>query len=100
MYEEDWESDNFDDGDSWSEDVDDADDYADTISCQNCGRDVYDDAPQCPYCGEYIVHDSGVWSNKSPATRMFYKLVAIVLILAFLGTGLTLVVQLLKWLTG
>lgn len=98
MYEEDWKDDFEGDDDSWSEDVDDTDDNDETIPCQNCGRDVFDDAPQCPFCGEYIIHDTGVWSNKSPVMRSFYKLVAILLIVAFLGTGLILLLQIVEWL--
>ena len=37
-----------------------ADDYGDdesTIPCPHCGTDVFDDAEQCPSCGEWLVGD-------------------------------------------
>jgi hypothetical protein len=39
------------------EDEDDAwdDDDSATVACPNCGRQVYEDAEQCPHCGEYII---------------------------------------------
>jgi predicted nucleic acid-binding Zn ribbon protein len=35
-------------------DQDSDDDVSATVPCPNCGRDVYEDADQCPHCGEYI----------------------------------------------
>jgi len=44
------------DGDEWSEDAWDADDDSvDTIRCGHCAADVYEDAEQCPHCGEWII---------------------------------------------
>lgn len=37
---------------SWDDEDASADD--DTIPCPVCGREVYDDAPQCPGCGHYL----------------------------------------------
>ena len=28
------------------------DDY--TVDCPNCGEPIYEDVPQCPYCGHYV----------------------------------------------
>jgi hypothetical protein len=51
------------------DDEDDETDYSlrdeddgDTVPCSHCGRDVYDEAEQCPYCGEYI-------TDEGPAAR-------------------------------
>jgi rRNA maturation protein Nop10 len=32
-----------------------ADDEDATIPCPHCGADVYDDAEQCPACGQYLL---------------------------------------------
>ncbi len=62
--------------DSWGESTDDLDDYeypdsdpqdedsSDTIVCPECGADVYEDAEQCPVCGEYLIMDTRPWSGK------------------------------------
>jgi endogenous inhibitor of DNA gyrase (YacG/DUF329 family) len=36
------------------EDFDDEDELTLAVPCPNCGADVYEDAPQCPTCGEYV----------------------------------------------
>jgi endogenous inhibitor of DNA gyrase (YacG/DUF329 family) len=30
------------------------DDDTETINCPYCGREIYEDAPQCPHCGQYL----------------------------------------------
>jgi predicted RNA-binding Zn-ribbon protein involved in translation (DUF1610 family) len=51
------------DDDDWiGEDSDD--DGADVVPCPSCGVELYDDAEQCPNCGEYVVHRSNVWHGK------------------------------------
>lgn len=35
--------------------------------CPNCGKDIYEDSEQCPFCGEYVTFDHGyaaVWSGR------------------------------------
>lgn len=49
-YEEDWPDD--DDGETL------------TIVCPSCKADIYEDAEQCPYCGEYVLRSSGVWDGR------------------------------------
>ncbi|NIP85066.1 MAG: hypothetical protein GTO03_05690 [Planctomycetales bacterium] len=45
------------DGDDDAEDgYDDEGLDADTVPCPQCGADVYEDAPQCPACGNYITY--------------------------------------------
>ena len=41
------------------------DDSSETVVCPDCGADVYEDAPQCPACGEFLIPDTSVWSGKS-----------------------------------
>lgn len=31
----------------------------DTVPCSHCGREVYEDAVRCPYCGEYLTDGGG-----------------------------------------
>lgn len=47
-------------------DEDNQDDEPETIPCPNCGVDVYEDAVQCPVCGEYITPEVGhLWAGRS-----------------------------------
>jgi ribosomal protein L37E len=56
-----------------------------TISCPECGADVFDDAEQCPACGWYIVQNTRVWSGKSAwwIALGILGIVAVILALAF-----------------
>jgi len=50
-----WDDD--DEAEPWSGDRDedlDAEDAGDTLPCPLCGREIFDDAEQCPQCGQYI----------------------------------------------
>jgi uncharacterized paraquat-inducible protein A len=40
------------------------DDDPETVECPECHRQVYEEAEQCPYCGQYITHDTRVWAGK------------------------------------
>lgn len=56
--DDDWsEEENWDGAGHETWDVDDSDppDGAGTVRCQNCGTEVYEDASQCPTCGDYIL---------------------------------------------
>jgi hypothetical protein len=58
---DDWEDDDCsgDCGDGCTcESHDHGDDEDSTIPCPSCGRDIYEDSPQCPHCGEYIVDNA------------------------------------------
>ena len=36
-----------------------------SISCPNCGRDIYEDVTQCPFCRQFIVdRRPSFWSSK------------------------------------
>ena len=41
------------DDEPYGEDWHDGDE-TETVSCPSCGADVYEDAPACPVCGEYV----------------------------------------------
>lgn len=55
------------DDDEWSEEEDwpgDDDGESLTRPCPSCHEEIYEDAEQCPYCGEYVVHSSTAWEGK------------------------------------
>ena len=58
----DWDSEDEWEDDEWPED----DDEIETVPCPACGKEVYEEAERCPYCGDYIVHSSSgyVWKNR------------------------------------
>lgn len=45
---------------------DEQDDEGDleTEPCPNCGKEVYEEALRCPYCGEYIIRAAGPMSGR------------------------------------
>ncbi len=45
---------------------DDFDDEEETLTspCPECGAEVYEDAVQCPVCGNYITHQTNVWLGR------------------------------------
>lgn len=70
-----------DETDDWPDDSDDA---AETIPCPSCGADIYEEAEQCPKCGDYVVHGTSPWNDK-PVWWMLLGLAgAVAVILALL----------------
>jgi len=61
-------------------DEDDGDEYAETIRCPHCKREVYEGAEQCPKCGEYLTDE------ESPRTGhpRWVIVTAVVMLAAFL----------------
>ena len=57
--------DDWDDGSGWEDDGWDDDGPAETVSCPSCGADVYEDAEQCPTCGEWITSIHSPWQGRS-----------------------------------
>ena len=53
------------------------DDY--TIECPKCGEAIYDDAPQCPHCGQYIT--SADVARRPPT---WFVIIVVLTIFAFL----------------
>ena len=65
MPDEYWDESSADLGDHEYPDADPRDDEdTDTVTCPECDADVYEDADQCPVCGEYLIPDTRVWSGK------------------------------------
>ncbi|TWT85974.1 hypothetical protein Pla123a_07820 [Posidoniimonas polymericola] len=40
------------------------DDEAELVDCPACGAAIYEEAEQCPVCGEYITHSTSPWAGK------------------------------------
>jgi hypothetical protein len=40
------------------------DEPAITLPCPECGESVYEESPQCPYCGVYITHNTRPLAGK------------------------------------
>ena len=56
---------NANDADSDEFEMDDTDDAGETTApCPNCGRQIYDDAEQCPHCGYYITEEESSHTSK------------------------------------
>ena len=75
---DDWDDD-FD-----GEEFDEEDDETLVVSCPKCGADVYEDAEQCPVCGDYIVYETRVWSGK-PLWWILLGLIGIVAVVVILS---------------
>jgi hypothetical protein len=72
---EDWEYPDPDDSDDGDE--------AETLRCRSCGESVYEEAEQCPYCGDYQ------WNaSRSPLAGRpwWYVVLAILGIIAVIAT--------------
>ena len=51
-----YEDDGSQDDEEWSEQAWDSDEEpVDTVPCGHCAAQVYEDAEQCPHCGEWII---------------------------------------------
>lgn len=74
--------------DDWDEDWEDEPEEpieAGTIECPHCGAEIYEEAPQCPRCGEYVVHGTGeFWKNK-PIWYVLLALLGIVAVIVALA---------------
>jgi hypothetical protein len=46
------------------EDHGDVADATPTQSCPMCGVDIYEDAVQCPLCGQYLTRTSSAWNGR------------------------------------
>lgn len=69
-----------DDDDDWEapEPDDEDDDSLETVACPSCGRQIYEEAEQCPYCHEYVTHSTSVLSGKP----LWFLLLAILGVIA------------------
>jgi hypothetical protein len=67
--------------DDWRDDEDDT-----TVPCPYCGKDMYEDAPRCPHCGQYIT------AEDAPPRRMPWWI-----ILGFLLCLCAVIVWIVNW---
>jgi hypothetical protein len=74
---EDWEDTDPDAPDESDTDADEGDEFAETIDCPHCGREVYESAEQCPKCGRYLSHE-----DAPPGRKPWWILIAAALALA------------------
>lgn len=76
-------------GDDEFPDEDDLDDEATvTVRCGECGAAVYEEAWRCPFCGNYVVHESSLWSGR-PGWWILLGLLGILAVIVVLA-GLAL----------
>lgn len=59
----------YDRDDEWEEDESDENDEADNelpelVWCPTCGEEIYEDAEQCPHCGNYVVHSTSALADR------------------------------------
>jgi hypothetical protein len=73
----------FDGFDDWPEEPDD--EATETITCRQCGADIYEDAVQCPECGWYVTGDTSAWSDRPTWWIVLGLLGALAFALAMLG---------------
>jgi hypothetical protein len=43
-----------DDSDDWSDEAGDVAGDDSTVPCPFCGKEMYEDSPRCPNCGQYV----------------------------------------------
>ena len=61
------------------------DDRTETVSCPECGAEVYEDAVRCPACGNYITHPTSVWHGRPGWWIVLGLLGVVALILVLTG---------------
>ncbi len=66
----------------------DDDDELDLVECPNCGTEIYEEAQQCPACGEYVVHGQHNWSSGKPVWYILLALAGIVAVVLALSGAL------------
>lgn len=72
----------------WDDRYDD-DDEAELLKCPSCGREVYEETQQCPYCGDWITPHAA-----HAGLPLWVRWAALMLLLAI---GLGLARGLLHW---
>lgn len=85
---DDWFQESDDEFDEADYPDDEADDSTETVACPSCGREVYEEAEQCPYCGSYIIHQTSPWLGRSVWWIVLAVLGLIATIVALSGAGL------------
>lgn len=55
-------SDSDDDGDAFGDE--DNDESSEFLRCPSCHEEIFEDAEQCPYCGDYIVRSTSALAGR------------------------------------
>jgi predicted RNA-binding Zn-ribbon protein involved in translation (DUF1610 family) len=75
----------YDDEDSdWDIEIPDDSEEHGTVECPHCGADIYEDAPQCPVCGEYVIRGSGEFWKHKPGWYVLLALLGIIAVIVAL----------------
>lgn len=69
--------------DTFDDYPDDSDESAETVVCSACGRDVYEEAAMCPYCGEFLTASTSAWDGRPGwwSTIGFVGIIAVIVVL-------------------
>ena len=54
-----------------------------TLPCPACGEQIYEEASRCPYCGEYAIHGTSVFSGR-PVWYVLLALLGVVAVIVVL----------------
>ena len=73
----------------WSDDEnfddypDDSDDSVETVICNACGSEVYEEATMCPHCGEFLTVSTSGWNGRPGwwSAIGFIGIIAVILVL-------------------
>ena len=68
-----------DDEHDWDDEGEDDPEELDLVTCPACGAAIYEEAEQCPECGEYVVRGSNSPLRSAPS---WYAVIAILGIIA------------------
>ena len=65
-------------------DFDDESDDVETLACPACGEQIYEDAQQCPHCGDWIIPVDA----RGRSLRLIWIVAALLLIVAMIFLAL------------
>lgn len=87
-----WEQDGWDSEDPYGDDLygDGSygadDDGYETVRCSGCGKDVYEESPQCPYCGHFITRSRSPLAGR-PSWYVICAVIGVLVTVLVLATG-------------
>jgi hypothetical protein len=62
--EAEWDEDGWEGDDSGLGDANDNDEDEPTVPCPYCRREIFEDSPRCPHCGQYISDEDARGARK------------------------------------
>ncbi len=66
----------------WNDDTEYESDQDNMLPCPHCRAEIYDEAEQCPYCGEFILSDARPFASKPTWVQWLFVLIVAVIIWA------------------